>query len=332
MVKRICCDIDGVITNETIGFGKDYYPKRTPNDYTIKTLQDYKNRNFKIVLYSARYQEDFAMTEEWLQKHNVPYDELILGKPQAEFYADDRAVNQLDREVLCFSGGLDSIIAWHYLDKPKSIYVLVGHKYQVKEISCIGNLKKVILNLEVTYFDGPELGKFEIGDKAYISQRNLHLALCASHFGNKIYMVGVKGDQVEDKTPDAFKTMSYAMNFIKKPTEPIIKIESPFWEMTKTDIIKWFLDNYPRDYVEKVLKTSVSCYSEDTLKSCGQCPACFRKWIALESAGIKSWQWFEKDIRKWKGIKEYITRIKKGEYDIQRSNETRAVLEKYNIW
>ena len=332
MKKAICVDIDGVIARETKGFGKDYYPKRTPNTYTIETLQDYHRRGFKIILYSARYQEDKEMTESWLKKHKVPYDELILGKPQAEFYADDRATNQLDRELLLFSGGVDSLIAYHWLDEPKPMYVLMGHRYQTKEVTCIGNLKKVIPNLEVTYFDGPDLGRFEIGDKAYISQRNLHLALCASHFGNKIYMAGIKGDKVSDKTPEAFRVMSFACNFIKKPEELQIKIESPFWQMTKTDIIKWFLDNYPRDYVINVLKTSVSCYDQNTMESCGSCAACFRKWIALEAVGIESWQWFKKDIREWKGIKEYTTRIKKGEYDIQRSRETKEILQFYHIW
>jgi len=329
--KKICIDIDGIITRETKGFGKKYYPKRTPNTYTIETLQDYHRRGFKIILYTARYQEDRKMTEAWLKKHKVPYDELILGKPQAEFYADDRATNQLDREVLLFSGGVDSLIAWHWLDKPKPLYIMLGHKYQRKEFKCINNLKKIIPDLEVAYLNGPDIGSFEIGDKAYIPQRNFHFALCASHYGNKIYMGGIKGDNVGDKTPEAFKTMTYAMNFIKKPTEQEIKIESPFWQMTKTDIIKWFLDNYPQDYVINVLKTSVSCY-DGSDNQCGECPACFRKWISLEAAGIESWQWFKKDIREWKGIKDYITRIKKGEYDIQRSNETKEILQFYGIW
>jgi len=332
VTKNICVDIDGIIAIETKGFGKDYYPKRTPNTYTIETLQDYYRRGFKIILYSARYQEDKKMTEVWLKKHNVPYDELILGKPQAEFYADDRATNQLDREILCLSGGLDSIIAWHYLDKPQCIQINFGHRYYVKEHQCANRLHDIIPDLSFYRVKGPNLKEFEMGDKAYISQRNFHIALLASHYGNKIYIGGIKGDKVEDKTPEAFKTMAYAMNFIKKPTELEIKIESPFWDMTKTDIIKWFLDNYPRDYVIKVLKTSVSCYDSNTMDSCGSCASCFRKWISLEASGIESWQWFNKDIRKWKGIKEYITRIKKGEYDMQRSQETQAVLENYNLW
>ena len=332
MTKKICIDIDGILTKETEGFGKKYYPKRTPNTYNIKTLQDYKKRGFQIILYSARYREDIDMTTKWLDKNQVPYDNVILGKPQAEVYVDDRAVNQLDREVLLFSGGVDSLIAWHWFDKPKPIYVMLYHRYQKKEIECIKALEKMIPSLNVEFVQGPVLGKFEIGDKAYISQRNLQLALCAVHQGNLIYMAGVKGDKVEDKTPEAFSVMSFAMNFIKKPSELEIKIKSPFWEMTKTEIIKWFLENYPQDYVENVLRTSVSCYDANIDGSCGACPACFRKWISLEAAGIESWNWFTKDIREWKGIKGYITRIKKGEYDIQRSQETKAVLKKYNIW
>lgn len=66
--------------------------------------------------------------------------------------------------------------------------------------------------------------------------------------------------------------------------------------------------------------------------SCGNCFACARKWLSLESCGIKSYNWFERDIRKFKGLKEYVTRIKQGKYDIKRANETRKVLEKYKLW
>ena len=332
MNREIVVDIDGILTKETEGFGPEFYPKRTPIKYNIDTLINYKERGFKIILYSARYEEDYRMTKTWLEKYNVPYDKLILGKPQGHQYIDDRATNQLDREILCFSGGVDSVIAWHYLDKPTALYSMLNHRYQEKEFECILRLKKVMKDLTVYFIDGPDMSKHEYGELAYISQRNLQLTLNASHYGNKIYVCGIKGDMVEDKTPEAFRVMSFAMNFIQKPTEPQIKIESPFWQMTKTDIIKWFLDNYPQDYVEKVLKTSVSCYDSRILLSCGECPSCFRKWIALESAGIKSFDWFTKDIRKWKGIEKYKDRIKKGYYDIKRSQETQEVLEKYNLW
>lgn len=328
-MKELVVDIDGILTKEIEGHD---YIKRTPNAYNIETLKDYKKRGFKIILYSARFEEDFNLTDRWLSEHEVPFDNLILAKPQGHVYYDDKAQNQLDREVLCFSGGIDSLIAWHYLEFPQPIYIMMGHRYQTKECNSIGNLKKLIPKLNnIIYFKGPEIGRVEKGSKAYISQRNFQIALMANHFGNKIYIAGVKGDKVEDKTPEAFKVMSFAMNFVKKPSESTIKIESPFWDATKTDIIKWFIDSYPRAYVEKVLKTSVSCYDQHTMKSCGTCPSCFRKWISLEAAGIKSWEWFEKDIRKWKGIEKYKQKIKKGLYDVQRSKETLEVLEKYKL-
>lgn len=332
-MKTKAVDIDGIITVETKGHSKKEYQHRSPNLHNIKTLCDYRRRGFKIVLYSARFLEDYDATVDWLVEHNVPYDEVILGKPQADQYVDDKASKELDREVLCFSGGTDSLIAWHYLNFPQPLYVMMGHRYQTKEINCIGQLKKLIPKLNnVIYYSGPELGRFEVGDNAYIPRRNLMLALCGSYFGNKIYIAGVKGDKVEDKNESVFSIMSFAMNSIKKQNEPTIKIESPFWQMTKTNIIKWFLDNYPKAYVEKVLKTSVSCYDETTMGSCGNCFSCARKWLSLESANIQSYWWFEKDIRNFKGLYDYIDKIKKGHYDIQRANETKQILKKYHIW
>jgi len=330
-MREIAIDIDGILTLETEGYGPEYYPKRTPSSYNIATLQGYKRRGFIIKLYSARFEEDRHDTLEWLRKHKVPFDVLILNKPQAYNYYDDRAINQLDREILCMSGGLDSIIAWHYLEKPQCIQVNFKHKYYVKEHQCLNRLHDIIPDLNFYRVDGPDLSRFETGDTAYIPQRNLHLALMASHYGNKIYIGGIKGDNVSDKTPEAFRVMSFAMNFIKKESEHEIKIDSPFWNMTKTDIVKWFIDSYSSEYTLDVLKTSVSCYDNSTWNSCGQCSACFRKWIALESNDIKSYDWFENDIRKWKGIQQYKERIKEGYYDIKRSQETQAILDKYNL-
>jgi hypothetical protein len=32
------------------------------------------------------------MTVEWLTLNDIPYDQLILGKPQGDFWIDDRAI------------------------------------------------------------------------------------------------------------------------------------------------------------------------------------------------------------------------------------------------
>ena len=33
------------------------------------------------------------ITENWLKEHEVPYDSLIFGKPYADVYIDDKALN-----------------------------------------------------------------------------------------------------------------------------------------------------------------------------------------------------------------------------------------------
>jgi hypothetical protein len=58
-------------------------------------------------------------------------------------------------------------------------------------------------------------------------------------------------------------------------------IESPFSNMTKTDTIKWARDN---DLLEK-LDNTVSCYHPTELR-CGECSLCFKRWLAMKSAGI----------------------------------------------
>jgi len=330
--KVICVDIDGVLTNEIDGFGDNIYKNRTPNIDNIKILKDYKDRGFKVILYTARHKEDIRITKEWLRDYKIPYDDITFNKPHADVYVDDLSLNQLDKEVLAFSGGLDSTIAYHYLQRPQPIYIKLNHRYQRKEVNSVKSLEKVVDGLDVKFVEGIDLSKFEIEDTAYISKRNLLIALIASYYGNKIYIVGIRGDKVEDKSPQAFDVMSFAMNFIQKPSERQIKIESPFWDMSKGQIIKWFLSNYPRDYVEEVLYTSVSCYDTNTTYQCGRCPACFRKWIGLEYAGIVSYDWFEEDIRKWEGIQQYINRVKAAYYDERRAMEIKKVLEKYNLW
>ena len=70
--------------------------------------------------------------------------------------------------------------------------------------------------------------------------------------------------------------------------------------VNRTEIIKWFVDEYKPAYSERVLKTSVSCYDANTLNSCGACESCRRKYEAIKPFFKDSWKWFEKDIRKWK--------------------------------
>ena len=228
--------------------------------------------------------------------------------------------------VLCFSGGLDSLIAWFYLNKPKAIYFAAGHRYEQKEWLACEALMRQIPDLKVIRDTSLFLKPWEQGDKAFIKNRNLLYATIASNYGNKIVMAGIKGDNISDKSPEAFQAMTGMLDIIN-PSEKY-RVYSPFWEMSKTDIIKWYIGaGHPKEH----LRASVSCYTKDEEGQCGICASCFRKWVALESAGISCQSWFTTSPAIWPGAKVYKVDMLNGKYDKQRTEETLAVLEKYGV-
>jgi len=100
---RFCFDIDNtLVTHPTV-----------PNDYStvqaiprvINYLRHLKSLGHTIILYTARRMRthqgnigkinaDVAkITFETLDKFSIPYDEIYFGKPYADFYIDDLAVN-----------------------------------------------------------------------------------------------------------------------------------------------------------------------------------------------------------------------------------------------
>ena len=84
------------------------YAAAKPNLSIIRILRKLKNQDHKIIIHTARRMlthdgdlkeilKDVAdVTIKWLQDHNVPYDELIFGKPYADFYVDDKGMSLTD--------------------------------------------------------------------------------------------------------------------------------------------------------------------------------------------------------------------------------------------
>src|SRR5205823_5399140 len=78
-----------------------------PRKEVVERLRESRRNGFKIVVYTARNMRTFAgdvsrintvtlpIIMEWLAKHDVPHDGVIVGKPwpgPAGFYVDDKAV------------------------------------------------------------------------------------------------------------------------------------------------------------------------------------------------------------------------------------------------
>jgi capsule biosynthesis phosphatase len=106
---RICFDLDNtLVTNPTV-----------PNDYStvkpipkmIQLLQYLKQNGHEIIIHTARRMKthksnvgkvikDIALvTIQTLEKFNIEYDELIFGKPIADIYIDDKALNPYMNDI-----------------------------------------------------------------------------------------------------------------------------------------------------------------------------------------------------------------------------------------
>ncbi|HHE3575764.1 HAD-IIIC family phosphatase [Pasteurella multocida] len=102
-MKRIIMDLDNTITITENG---DYINSK-PIKNVIEKLQQYKKLGFEIVISSSRnmrtYEGNIGKINihtlpniiNWLNQHNVPHDEIYIGKPwcgEDGFYVDDRAI------------------------------------------------------------------------------------------------------------------------------------------------------------------------------------------------------------------------------------------------
>jgi capsule biosynthesis phosphatase len=98
---RIVIDLDGTIcplkkTNEEYG-------DLVPFPGAAKRLKDLKSAGHYIIIQTARNmatQESNLgkvmknigkVTLDWLAEHEIPFDEIYFGKPNAHVYIDDRA-------------------------------------------------------------------------------------------------------------------------------------------------------------------------------------------------------------------------------------------------
>lgn len=118
-MKRIVFDIDGTLTYDDASLS---YADRLPRLDMVAQLRSYKDAGFTIVLASSRNMrthgasiglinaKTLPVLFTWLAKHDIPFDEIHIGKPwcgEHGFYVDDKAI----RPSELISMGYDEITA-----------------------------------------------------------------------------------------------------------------------------------------------------------------------------------------------------------------------------
>jgi predicted mannosyl-3-phosphoglycerate phosphatase (HAD superfamily) len=86
---KVIIDLDGTICSEEKQFSRALAKIK---DGAKESLEKLRDKGYKIIIYSARTWAEYEMTENWLKENKVPYDQIILGKPQGDYWIDDRAI------------------------------------------------------------------------------------------------------------------------------------------------------------------------------------------------------------------------------------------------
>ena len=189
--------------------------------------------------------------------------------------------------VILASGGLDSFLCWYiFRQDALNVFVNIGHKYIKKEGQALRNLQKEIPNFNVKEHKGSQIGPMEDEMSGIIPNRNAELILSAAVYGEWIYFGVIKDEINSDKSPEFIKAMEDVLNISNRKqywTEgKTFQILTPTKEYNKTDLIKMYLD---KGGLVEHLELTVSCYS-DTEHHCGDCPSCFKRWIAFKNNDI----------------------------------------------
>lgn len=98
-------DIDGTLCD--IKAADQSYAELVPRQAMIAKLREYQKNGYRVLLFTSRnmntYKNNLGQINkhtapilfEWLAKWEVPYDEILFGKPWPRnrgFYVDDRTV------------------------------------------------------------------------------------------------------------------------------------------------------------------------------------------------------------------------------------------------
>jgi capsule biosynthesis phosphatase len=102
-MKTLVVDLDGTITVDS----NLEYSEKVPNKLVVAKLREYKEKGYQIIINTARNMNSFEgdiskinketlpVALSWLNRHEVPFDGIVVGKPWCGFegfYIDDRAI------------------------------------------------------------------------------------------------------------------------------------------------------------------------------------------------------------------------------------------------
>jgi len=177
------------------------------------------------------------------------------------------------------SGGIDSTVMQYMYPGHTPVFVDYGQPYAAaEEATCRGLFDKRLVKIVAKR-------KERLSNNIFVPARNLMLAavVTAQLAPDEIWMAGLRDDKVVDKTPEAFARMSEVISSVAGKQ---VKVHSPFWSLSKGEIVEAYLAE--GHDAEVLRRQTFSCYRRVHFgTNCLDCPACFRKFVALVTNGIE---------------------------------------------
>lgn len=193
----------------------------------------------------------------------------------------------MEKKVLLFSGGFDSMLQEWLIKPDVLLYVDMKTTYSDRELEALSKLpdsyKKRLVIKELP------LGEYE-RENMYLPYRNLILGAIAMQYGQHVYFgfnymdnAPDKDQMFLDKTTSLFRHLNVNCICDMGWDNHRFSFNAPFKNLTKSEMVLEAIKNgMPISTIQNIR----TCYDGHSHIGCGVCPVCLNKAVALLNADI----------------------------------------------
>jgi 7-cyano-7-deazaguanine synthase in queuosine biosynthesis len=207
--------------------------------------------------------------------------------------------------IVMVSGGLDSTVSWLMargeLGKdPEAYYVNMGQAYAPKELEAMESM-----GIPHQVIDVDEPPHLQDGKWKHIHPgRNFYyLTLVAEQATqpSQLILSALDGEITQQGGDKSIVFFREANRLLAKE-DPPVQVVTPLQDMTKTDIVKWAIENGHQETVEQ----TISCFSAEGGR-CGECQSCLRTWVGFYNNGIE----LPFSVHPMEGARQYVDKYRR---------------------
>lgn len=221
----------------------------------------------------------------------------------------------MEKRVLLFSGGFDSMLQEFLLKPDVLLYVDMKTTYSDMEIEQLHRLPK-------SYTDRLIIKELPLGEyeraNMYLPYRNLILGTIAMEYGQHVYFGFNSSDNAPDKdqmfidkTTSLFKHLNKNCEVDMNWSNNHFSFNAPFKKYSKTQLVKQCIE---KGMDVEFIRNIRTCYDGVSEKGCGVCQPCIRKAAALIINGISIDGLFDEPITA-ETLRKELELIDEGELD-----------------